>query len=36
MKLVIHVDEVKSELHIVDFWDMRQDPASLVEGLAEE
>ena len=36
MKLVIHVDEVKSEVHVVDLWDMRRDPASLMEGFAEE
>ena len=35
-RLIYHVDEAKSEIHVVDFWDMRQDPASLVEGFAEE
>lgn len=36
LKAVLRLDEAKSEIHVVDFWDMRQDPESLVEGLAEE
>ena len=36
MKLVIHVDEVKSEVHVVDLWDTRRDPADLIEGFTKE
>ena len=32
-KLIYYVDEEKAELHIVDFWDMRQDTARLVDDL---
>lgn len=35
-KFIYYVDEAKLEIHVVDFWDTRQDPESLVEGLAEE
>ena len=35
-RLIYYVDEAKSEIHVVDFWDTRQDPESLVESLAEE
>ena len=30
-KLIYYVDEVKLEVHVVDFWDTRRDPTSLVE-----
>ena len=35
-RLIYYVDEVKSEVHVVDLWDMRRDPVSLMEGFTKE
>ena len=35
-KLIYYVDEVYSEIHIVDLWDTRRDPASLVENFMND
>lgn len=35
-RLVYYVDEIRSEVHIVDYWDTRRAPASLTECFTEE
>ena len=35
-RLVYYVDEIRLEVHIVDYWDTRRDPVSLIEGFTKE